>query len=269
VAVWPWIAGLLAVLAVAAGGYVLLIARDRAPRTGEGGGGPARRGEHPTGAEGALDGSVPPADAPLPPLAESDPLIAGMATGLSARPELAAWLATGALVRRFTAAVDNVAGRLSPRPHLGFAAPAHRFQVAEEGGRLYIHPASYDRYNSPAETFASLDPQACADLYRRLGPLIDEAHAELGYPAGTFDQTLAAAIAELLATPVVEQAIEVTPLVTTYAIADPALEALSPPQKHLLRMGPRNVRMIQAQLRAIAHAIGLGLDAAPPPAGNE
>ena len=37
---------------------------------------------------------------------------------------------------------------------------------------------------------------------------------------------------------------------------DPALEALSPPQKHLLRMGPANARLVQSKIREIQAALG-------------
>src|SRR5438094_562357 len=57
---------------------------------------------------------------------------------------------------------------------------------------------------------------------------------------------------------VVEGDVELTPKVSTYAFADPALEGLSPAQKHLLRMGPKNERAIQAELRALATALGMG-----------
>jgi hypothetical protein len=38
--------------------------------------------------------------------------------------------------------------------------------------------------------------------------------------------------------------------------SDPKLEALSPAQKLLLRSGPANARRVQAQLAAIAAALG-------------
>ena len=40
-----------------------------------------------------------------------------------------------------------------------------------------------------------------------------------------------------------------------YAYSDPRLESLTPAQKQLLRMGPANVRKIQARLRGIANAL--------------
>ena len=41
----------------------------------------------------------------------------------------------------------------------------------------------------------------------------------------------------------------------SYELRDPQLESLSDAQKHLLRMGPRNVETIQAKLRAIRQAL--------------
>jgi len=196
-------------------------------------------------------------ETPLPPLADSDPLARELASALSSRPELAAWLATKDLIQTFAAAVDNVAEGASPRPHLPFLAPEGLFRAEQRKDRLYVGAKSYARYDSIADVVASLEPQGCAQLYQRLKPLIDEAYRELGHPATSFDDALRRAITRLLATPVVEGQVELTPRVISYAFADPGLEAMSPAQKHLLRMGPRNVRMIQAELRQIAGALGI------------
>ena len=42
-----------------------------------------------------------------------------------------------------------------------------------------------------------------------------------------------------------------------YAYDDERLESLTRAQKQLLRMGPRNVRIIKEKLRAIALALGI------------
>jgi hypothetical protein len=39
-----------------------------------------------------------------------------------------------------------------------------------------------------------------------------------------------------------------------WEFSDPELENLTPPQKHLLRMGPANVRLIQSKIREIQAA---------------
>ena len=51
----------------------------------------------------------------------------------------------------------------------------------------------------------------------------------------------------------------------TYAFADPALEGLSGAQRQLLRMGPRNVRIVQAKLREVAGFLGIPDALLPPP----
>jgi hypothetical protein len=44
-----------------------------------------------------------------------------------------------------------------------------------------------------------------------------------------------------------------------YTFEDPALESLTPGQRHLLRMGPRNTRLIQQKLREMAPYVGIDL----------
>ena len=54
----------------------------------------------------------------------------------------------------------------------------------------------------------------------------------------------------------VEDRVKLKEEVVTYKMLDPRLERLSPAQKHLLRMGPDNVKAIQAKLEAMAQALG-------------
>ena len=70
-------------------------------------------------------------------------------------------------------------------------------------------------------------------------------------------EALLEAIDTLLRTPVVEGQIELVPKVSSYEFADPKLEQLSDAEKHFLRLGPDNLRKIQAKARAIALEIGL------------
>jgi hypothetical protein len=199
---------------------------------------------------------APPAP-PLPALAESDAFARERVAGASKRPELAAWLAGEGLVYRFVAAVDAVANGESPREQLAELAPREPFRARERALRPTVDPRSWERYDRVAEVFASLDAEACAALHRLLLPLFEAAYAELGRREGRFDDALARAFRELLAAPVPEGEIELVAKVRSYQLADPALEALSPAQKHLLRMGPRNARRVQAKLAELAAALGL------------
>ena len=197
---------------------------------------------------------------PLPPLAESDSFVRERASAASAMPELAAWLAGEGLVTRFVAAVDNVANGESPRDNLGELAPRGPFQAIERSGSHFVTPRAWSRYDLVASVFGSLDAEVCAGLHRLLLPLFEQAYGELGRRQGDFDDLLARAFRELLATPVPDGESELVPGIRSYRFADRELELLSPAQKHLLRTGPRNARAIQAKLRELAAALELDVE---------
>jgi len=184
-------------------------------------------------------------------LDQSDEVLRGLAGGLSPHLSLESWLKSQDLIRRFVAAVDNIANGLSPRPQIDFFAPKGEFRVTRRNGRYYADPRGYSRYNLVADVFASLDVNKTIELYTRAKPLIQEAYTELGYPDQDFDDTLAEAIIELLKVPVVQGDMILERKVISYAIADPGLENLSEAQKYLLRMGPENIRKIQGMLREL------------------
>ena len=70
-------------------------------------------------------------------------------------------------------------------------------------------------------------------------------------------EVLERAIVAMLQVPVVEGSIDLEETgATQYRYVEPRLQQLSAAQKQLLRMGPSNVRTIQAKLRQIAQALG-------------
>jgi hypothetical protein len=194
---------------------------------------------------------------PLPGLDASDAWLRTEAGSLSTHPVFAGWLASGDLVRRFVASLDNVADGESPRSHLPFLAPAEPFRTANRAGRTVTDPRSFARFDPVAEAVASLDAERCAALYRRAKPLLEEAFRALGPGDERFDDRLARGVRVLLATPVPTGDEELVRPKVFYEYADPELESLGPAQKHLLRMGPGNVRRIQAKLRELASALGI------------
>jgi len=205
--------------------------------------------------------SVPPLD--LPPLRLSDAFIRQLVARLSANPQWAQWLVSDDLVGRFVLTVVNVAQGFSPAPAVPFLKPSGAFRIRESGGRLFIDPASYRRYDRLTDTFASLDPDAAARLYLQLLPLFDEAYRELGLVDPPFDAMMDLAVANLLAVRVPEGPIEVTPWEGVYEFVDPGVEARTPAEKHLLRMGPDNARRFQAMLADFAGGLGRASPGAP------
>lgn len=203
---------------------------------------------------------APPAPEPrldIPDLEESDDFIRPLLSQLSTHPEFVAWLVPDRLVGRFVAVVDNAARGDSPRSQIRFLDPNSGFQTVERGDTVTIDPRSYGRYDVVAEVFTSLDTAGGVRLYRQLEPLFDQAYRSLGYPSQDFDETLAKAIDHILETPIPGRGVEIERHATSYHFKDPELEALSPSQKHFLRMGPSNMRQVQAKLRLMRMALGL------------
>jgi hypothetical protein len=199
----------------------------------------------------------------LPPLDQTDPLVRNLVKQISSHPSVAAWLTSDRLIRNFVAVVANVAEGPSPAVHLRVIRPAAGFKVSDRGARTVIDPRSYERYDALAAAAASIDPAGAARLYATLKPRLEEAHSDLGSNL-SLDRTLEQAIVSLLKTPVVPDPIVVRPEGGIgYAFTDPALEALTPAQKQLLRTGSANVQKIQAALRSIALALGIPAERLP------
>ncbi len=198
-------------------------------------------------------------------LDESDGIVRDLARELSTHPKLARWLMSEDLLRRFVAAVDNVANGMSPRPQMDFFSPEGDFKAIKRGSDFVLDPESFRRYDDVADVFLSLDTSESVKIYRQLKPLIQKSYADLGYPGRDFDQTIYRAIVELLGVPVIETDIKLKKEVVTYVLADSKLEDMSEAQKHLIRMGAENVHIIQEKLRDIAQALGFSADRLPRP----
>lgn len=193
----------------------------------------------------------------LPAVDTSDAFMRRFIAGLSAHPQFAAWLVTDELVRRFVGTIADLAYGSSPTPHLRFMESGEPFRVRESSGNRVIDPTSYLRYNTIAATFASLDTEGTVRLIRRLHPLFDEAHAELGLIDRTFDGDLERAINNLLAVEVPARPPVVVRGELGWLYEDGALESRSAAAKHLMRMGPENALIVQTKLAELAAALGI------------
>jgi hypothetical protein len=196
-----------------------------------------------------------PADVPLPKPAESDARIRSLLAAAS--PQLREWLSQPELLDRWVVVADNLALDTSPRKQLLFLAPKAPFKALEKGGRATIDPRSYQRYDSVAGAIASVDAKALASAVRELHPWLESAYHKLGYPDRSFDAAAQAALQRLVDAPVVETPPALKSKGAIWLFADEKLESLGPVEKQMLRMGPRNTRVIQAKAREIAAALDL------------
>ena len=198
---------------------------------------------------------LPAPEVPLPPIAESDPFVRGLVSGISANPQLSRWLVTDELIRRFAAVVANISLGESPSAHLDFLAPDERFadwgdggralrrsaellSVRSAGGRLCIARRAWDR--------AAV--QDCASAYRG-GISGSRLRRRLRRGSRAGGRALAGSPGRPGQSPREPGGRDLW--------SDPELEGLDAAQRHFLRMGPRNVRMVQTKLRELGLALGI------------
>jgi hypothetical protein len=244
-----WAAVLLAVVVVAAAAWVWL----RKPGVEEP---PATPTADSSAQQPAPQESPPPAPVP-------DAEARSQLAALSSDPAFRRWLAAADdIVRRWAIATDNLAEGVSPRKVLEPAGPKAPFRVLQRGAKSFMSAESSARYDEFAGAVASVNAQAFVSVYKQLKPAIEFAYRALGYPNGSLDEVTARALRRIEGAPVVDGEIEVVPERGVFLYADPKLEGLGQVEKHLLRMGPRNTRRIQAKAREIREALAFPAEAA-------
>jgi hypothetical protein len=203
-------------------------------------------------------GSGQPATSPppvvLPPLDAMDPFMRTLLSGLSAHPQLLAWLATDDLVGATATAIDRLAQGQTPARDLAALRPGPAFAVATRGGQTIVDPASFARYDGLAAAVASVDPARLAEAFATIEPRLAEAYARQGH-TGSIRDAVQRAIAVVVATPDTPETIPLVKKVSGYGYANPDLEALPPAQRHLLRMGPANVATVRQAVSGFAAAL--------------
>jgi hypothetical protein len=204
----------------------------------------------------------------LPPLVLTDPIVRDLLAKLSTRPELAAWLATDGLIRNVVVCVENVAGGETPVRHLRALAPKAPFRAEQRARTFAVDARSFSRYDGLADTAASMNGSGLARIYSILKPRLVDAYRELGHVDGDIDAAVEKAIVVLLQAPTIDGTETLISKVLSYKYERPELEGLAPAQKQLLRMGPRNVRVVQDHLRLIARELGIPAERLPARAGD-
>lgn len=195
---------------------------------------------------------------PLPTMEEAEAVLRARATALSTDARWGDWLKAEDLLRRAAAAIDNVAAGKIPKDVFAFLAPRKKFPLKRVNGGIFADPAGYARYDRAAEVFAAIDAPAAAKLLKDLSPLFAQACREFGGSSCSYPDAFARAAGHLLEAPLATQTPRLKPSQkgVVFTFAEESLERLSPAQKQLLRMGPRNQGRIQTKLREILAALG-------------
>ncbi|MDD5302696.1 MAG: DUF3014 domain-containing protein [Elusimicrobia bacterium] len=195
----------------------------------------------------------------LPPLEKSDEFVRRRAAALSSDAAFQEWLKKESLIPRLTAAMNMIANGKFPRDLFAAFAPRGKFSVVRKDGKILVDPASYARYDGVAAMVGRVDAVAAARVFTDLMPLFDAAQRGLGEKTASAHEAFFAAARELVDVPPLdgEAVLTAGKKGIGWVYADESLESLSPAQKQLLRMGPKNQAAVQAKLRAVVLALGV------------
>jgi hypothetical protein len=238
----------LAALAIAVAAILYVVLRSPQP--------PPRPAAGPAPIPAAVPAAGEPAEPPVTPASAEE--ARSLLEGASSHPLYRRALEGANLTRRWALALDRIAHGDSPRKPLAALAPAGAFSVVERGGATVIAPASYARYDALGDAVASLDAPRLVSAYRALRGVLQEAYRGLGYPDAALDDVSARALKRLVDAPVRDGDVPVVLDEGLYRFEDRALEELQEVEKHLLRIGPRNTRLVQEKARELLELLRAG-----------
>ncbi|MFQ3251307.1 MAG: hypothetical protein ACI9O6_003154 [Glaciecola sp.] len=185
------------------------------------------------------------------PLDESDAAVKNAFVELATSPLVAKYLVDESLLQKFVINVNSIANEEMSPNHTLLSQPENEFRVYKQADSEWIDASSYKRYNSYVDALESLSTEDLVKLMDTYRPTLESKFAEISPPNTSFDDALLKAIDELLDTPIVPMPIEVYSDSVMYKFKDEQLEALSGPQKQLIRTGPENTRRIKDVLRKL------------------
>jgi hypothetical protein len=194
---------------------------------------------------------TPPAQEPLPSLADSDQSMRKALEGIIGNEPAERFIVTKDLVRHIVVSIDNlpeqkVAERIRP-----IKSPPGKFAAGGTEDAPVLDPANYERYKPLVDMIRSTDTQRLIATYTRYYPLFQEGYESLGHPPQYFNDRLIEVIDHLLETPDLQGPIALAQPNVLYEFADPALESRSAGQKALIRMGSENAQAVKDKLREL------------------
>jgi hypothetical protein len=214
--------------------------------------------------------SPPPVEeVPLPQLMDSDPVVLEELGGLIGESAVIHYLVSDNVISRIVATVDTMGSRQIPGvvqvvqgPESPFEANVDyepetviRNQEGDPMPQFVIDPINYKRYTPYVELLEAVDSARLVETYRRHYPLFQQAYRQMGYANGEFNERLIAVIDELLATPAVNEPINLVKPEAFFLFTDPGLESRSAGQKILLRMGSENATRVRLKLMEIREVL--------------
>ncbi|MDD9888811.1 MAG: DUF3014 domain-containing protein [Gammaproteobacteria bacterium] len=186
----------------------------------------------------------------LPTLNSSDSFVLDGLRAMQNGAALVELLARDQIVRKFVVFVENISRGEFPQTGLPYRALGQDMPVRNIDENLFVMDESaHARFDHAVQTFVSMDTEVAMAFYRTLSPLFQQAYAEIGFRNVSFDDTLRAAINNVLRTTNMEGPYQLVRPSIMYLYADASIENLQEVHKQLIRIGPDNTILLKAKLR--------------------
>ncbi|MBT6353145.1 MAG: DUF3014 domain-containing protein [Halieaceae bacterium] len=191
----------------------------------------------------------------LPTLDESDNVVRDALAAIPLGTPGQQYLLSSNIVERTSSALYLMAQGDVPYKMIPIARPTTPFPISDNGLWVSADPLGFARYDSLSNWLRQIDVTAIFEALEWLIPLFREAWSFYGETPDAFDGAIINTLDSIIATPEVD--LTEARLIRKEAVwiyEDPAIEALSPLQKQILRMGPDNalvVKAIAGQTRSI------------------
>lgn len=186
----------------------------------------------------------------LPTLTDSDPFVFETLQTLQNGMALVNALAEDQIVRKFVVFVENISRGEFPQTGLPYKGLGQEMPVSEIDDNLFVmDQVAHSRFDQVVSTFVETDTDSAVIIYHMLSPLFQQAYAEIGFRNVSFDETLRAAINNVLRTTNMEGPYQLVKPSVMYLYADSSVENLAEVHKQLLRIGPDNTLALKAKLR--------------------
>ena len=203
--------------------------------------------EEPTGPEPPL-APPDPIEEPLPKLEESDDAVRDAVGDIPIGAAGQQYLIPGNIIERSASLIYLMAQGDVPYKLLPVSRPKAAFSISDDGTQVVTDPASFERYDALTQWLQSLDLESLLSSLDWFIPLFREAWSYYGEDPSAFDMAVVMMLDLVIAAPEVD--LSEARLIRKEAVwifEDPAIEALAPIQKQVLRMGPENAQIAKAK----------------------
>ena len=194
---------------------------------------------------------------PAPPLtlAEANALLANNVEAMSPSPLAVTFAAAPNLIERVVAIIDNLRQGFVPYKLLPIGRPQAPFAFRDDGLAVTMDPAGFSRYDGLSRHISELNTESIVSAFTNFESAVTGAWNAFGYEDSNLEGALLTALEAIMLAPESPTEARLYKVEANWVYEDPSLEALSPLQKQLMRMGPDNAERVKEKARELRGAL--------------